>query len=342
MPVRRRPGRAGLRGAVPRDVPRLGRLALEQAVARLSRRLEDAVGDGLLLVEDLHWADPASLDVLTSFATAVLAHLRSARLLVTSRPLTDDGDAAAWWTAVSRDLPSTSIELRGMSGPEVFGLLHHATGREPSPALADLLCERAGGNPLLALTGLEGLRSGGGLQSDGDVLSPATAEFRAVPADLRTLLSEVEQALPPVAQELLAEAALFQGDPPVADLPSAVGLAEADARAALRRIEDAGLLAERGGRLVFRHDLYRRVLADVQPPAARRARHQAIIERLLAHQAALEPVTSAVGALRELARELAHHAEQVPDVVPPGTLCEIMRRAGLHALGDLDWPSAAR
>jgi len=96
----------------------------------------------LLIVEDLHWADPQVLAYLASFASAVSGV--SGFLVMTSRVEGDQLDAA--WRASCRGTPFATIDLGPLRGDEALSLVGNFVDATHSVALACI--ERAGGNPL--------------------------------------------------------------------------------------------------------------------------------------------------------------------------------------------------
>jgi DNA-binding CsgD family transcriptional regulator len=135
--------------------------ALLRLAVRTVRALTgDHAGPVVLVVEDLHALDPASLNLVGELATADL----DALLLVTSRP----PDSAVSPALVARTLArlsgtpgATRAHLGPLSPPEVDTLLARAFPRATVPAeVGTAVRERTGGNPywiceLLATTGGE-------------------------------------------------------------------------------------------------------------------------------------------------------------------------------------------
>jgi tetratricopeptide (TPR) repeat protein len=99
-------------------------------------------GPMLIIVEDLHWADPQVLGHLAAFATAVA--VGPGLLVMTSRVEGDPLDAA--WRASCRGTPFATIDLGPLRGDEALSLAGGFVDATHSVALACI--ERAGGNPL--------------------------------------------------------------------------------------------------------------------------------------------------------------------------------------------------
>lgn len=96
----------------------------------------------LMIVEDLHWADPQVLAHLAAIAAVVAEG--AALLVMTSRVEGDPIDAA--WRAVCRGVPFATIDLGPLRPSEAVTLAEGFIGASQRLALACI--ERAAGNPL--------------------------------------------------------------------------------------------------------------------------------------------------------------------------------------------------
>jgi class 3 adenylate cyclase/tetratricopeptide (TPR) repeat protein len=105
---------------------------------------EDALrrGPAVIIVEDLHWADPRVLDYLAAIAAAVANG--PGLLAMTSRVEGDPLDAA--WRASCRSTPFATIDLGPLRQDEALSLA--SSFIDATEHLALLCIERAGGNPL--------------------------------------------------------------------------------------------------------------------------------------------------------------------------------------------------
>jgi len=169
----------------------------------LERRLQQ--GPLLLVVENVHWADAASIELLR-FAADRLQD-RPLMLLVTCRP---EFDARSLLTARATH---TQIRLTPLGEAESVALLEgllKCPGHGLPPALSSLVVQRAGGNPLYVveivrtLIGARVLARG----PDGWICTrdDATAD---VPATLHGLLLSRVDRLPAEARRVLQEAAVL-------------------------------------------------------------------------------------------------------------------------------------
>ncbi|MEU7814606.1 AAA family ATPase, partial [Pseudonocardia sp. NPDC049154] len=180
---------------------RLGRaeaLAVPGGDAELARFLMfDAVGAALraaapvlLVLDDLHWADPDSLRLLA----ALRAHVGEAPVLVlgTYRDTEPGGMAAV---AADR-----RIVLSGLAAADLGAALQAATGERVDDGVAATLHRRTGGNPFFAAEIVRMLRT-----RDDDAVTALPTGVRAVLERRLDLLAE------PVPRILRAAAVLDAG-----------------------------------------------------------------------------------------------------------------------------------
>jgi predicted ATPase len=201
------------------------------------RRL--AHGPLVLVVEDLQWADAASVELL-QFLVERLAD-RSLMLLFTYRPAFD---ARA---LVTRRATHTTIRLSPLSDGECGALLDAFFGRsrDDVPAeLRDLVVRRSGGNPFYLEEIVRSLIAGGVLRRDGDRWRcAADAAALEVPATLQGLLLSRVDRLPPAVRRAAQEASVL-GLTFEASLLRAVASEPSGCQAALEQLENAELVEE--------------------------------------------------------------------------------------------------
>jgi tetratricopeptide (TPR) repeat protein len=99
-----------------------------------------------ILVEDLHWADPSTFDVLDH----LLAHTPRLRLVVTWRNADPNTPttAAAWLSRLDRLSGARSLDLMPLDRAATREQLHLALGRSPEEAFVDEIHARTRGHPL--------------------------------------------------------------------------------------------------------------------------------------------------------------------------------------------------
>ena len=168
--------------------PEMGRALLFARLCRLFGGL--APGAPLLLVlEDLHWADSATLDVLAF----LMRTLRGPGLLVVGSYRADDpGELLAGWLAEVRRLPGVDwLELPRFTRAELAAQLAGLRGEPVDSLVVGEVFDRSQGNPFFAEQLFEAGAGAGGL-----------------PPMLREVLRARVRRLSPAGQQLLRVAAV--------------------------------------------------------------------------------------------------------------------------------------
>jgi DNA-binding CsgD family transcriptional regulator/tetratricopeptide (TPR) repeat protein len=206
-------------------------------------------GPTVIVVEDAHWADEASLDVLRLLGRRITA--LPTLLVVTHRdepsPRFDGLRVALGDLAGARGVDRLAVEPLSVAAVAVL-----ADGRHPDPAE---LHRRTAGNPFFVTEVL----STAGDAIPATVLDAVRARVARVDDDERHLL-ELVAAATPAAERWLVEA-LGHGDA-VADAVS------------------AGFLVETEDTVAFRHDIAREAVAGAMAPGARRDLHRRLLTAL--------------------------------------------------------------
>jgi DNA-binding CsgD family transcriptional regulator len=199
----------------------------------------------VLVLEDLHWADRDTLDLVSYLVDAVSGE--PVLLALTARD-----DAASPGTVGLTDRPGvTTLRLHRLSADEVATLAAACRGGTPLPEseLRELV-RRSDGLPFLVEELL-------------DDEMPASG----VPRTLVELVTHRLAALPSREQQVLVTAAIVSGDPDRLLLAEVTAEPETVVRAALRAGVHVGLLVSDGERLQWRHALTRAaLLATLLPP----------------------------------------------------------------------------
>src|SRR5262249_35002690 len=104
----------------------------------------------LLVLEDLHWADPSTLDLVV-----FLAHnLDRGRVLLLATYRADEPSSAERLHRLAdgtrRSGSALLIELAPLGSDELAALLAARAGAPPSPAVTDAIIARSEGNPFFA------------------------------------------------------------------------------------------------------------------------------------------------------------------------------------------------
>ena len=286
-----------------------GRLQLFDAVAGVLGDVGEAGAPVLLVIEDLHWADQSTRDLL-SF---LLARLRSERLAVVASYRADDLHRRHPLRPLLGELvrlPTVErVELSPFTPSELRDYLRALSGEQvPEPLVRDVLA-RSDGNAYFA----EELYAAGlGSGEEGQALPAALADV---------LLARLER-LPAPVQRIARVASVAGRRVSHPLLQAASGLSEAEVEEALREAVTHHVLAAEGGdRYAFRHALLQEaVYGDLLP--GERVRLHGTYARLLAD-----------GIEGAGAAELAYHCLQSHDLA--GALSASIRAAAeaaeLHA-----------
>ncbi len=220
--------------------------------ALVERRL--ATGPLVLVVEDLHWSDAASIELLG--ATADRLADRPLLVLLMYRP-TLEPDALGTSRA-----PHTAIEVTPLSRSDSDDLLAawfgDATRLFPEHLRA-LILERAGGNPFYLEEVVRALIAAGVLVHEGEVWHcTAEAATAQVPSTLHGLLLARMDRLGAVERQLIQEAAVI-GPRFEVSLLRAVSAEPAAVDSALDALVRADLVAP-GPEHRFRHGLLQEIV----------------------------------------------------------------------------------
>jgi DNA-binding CsgD family transcriptional regulator/tetratricopeptide (TPR) repeat protein len=206
--------------------------------AVLAATLAELANGAVLVVEDLHWADDATLDLVALLGRR-LARERGCVIL------TCRGEARLEVRRVLGTLPREAVrrvEPPALSADAVAALARRA-GRDP----ADLHAV-SGGNPFFVTEALAAPEGGG------------------VPASIRDAVSLRVALIGAAARAVVELAAVVPG-------PAELWLLRETVSAPAAAIDEcigAGLLRLSGESLAFRHDLARRAIADELSPLRRR------------------------------------------------------------------------
>jgi DNA-binding CsgD family transcriptional regulator len=237
----------------------------EQLLALVSEQC--AVRATVLVVDDLQWADPASITLWGRLA-------RSARqvpllLIGMTRPVPHRDDVLALRRMVD---DTARLQLTGLTGTAVADLVAALVGGKPDDRLLRL-AGGAAGNPLYVTELIAALARGSSLT----ITDAGDAELASdsVPGSLSAAIADRVGFVTGPVREVLRAAALLGADFAVPDLAIVLGRSVADLIPAVDEACAVGVLVESGHGLGFRHPLIRAALYDDMPTAVRAAWHRA-------------------------------------------------------------------
>jgi DNA-binding CsgD family transcriptional regulator len=260
---------------------------VERLLARVDRLC--AVSPVVLVAEDLQWADEASVLAWSRLARAVG---QVPLLLVGSaRPGAERDDLDRLRRGVLTR-GGHVIELGPLTGAEVSELTSGLVGGRPGEQLAQAI-GRAGGNPLYARELADSLVREGQVTVAGDVAEiKAVPTLAQVPVSLDAAIGERLEGLTQDAVQMLRWAAVLGTEFSVTDLQVVSGQSVGDLMGVIGAALKAGVLAEAGTRLEFRHGLIRQVIYEGLPAALRAALHLQAARALAKADAAAERIAA--------------------------------------------------
>jgi DNA-binding CsgD family transcriptional regulator len=207
----------------------------------------------VLVVDDLQWADPSSLDALSYLVAGFAAGPRLAVLGTYRDTDLDDGHRLHGWLADALRMPSVSrVELGRMDAWTMEEMVLARGGPGTAAGLAEDVLRQSGGNPYLAdlLIG-EGRDGGTGRTSrDGRLVDALAASWHRLSAPGRRVTQLLAVAGAPVAYQVLRDLAAQHG---VDSETTSSALAEAAAQGITIETET--------GAIWFRHPLLAETIA---------------------------------------------------------------------------------
>ncbi|HMC41866.1 MAG TPA: AAA family ATPase, partial [Acidimicrobiales bacterium] len=221
----------------------------------------------VVILEDLHWADAASLRLLGYLAP----RLGDAAILLvgTYRPVeaTPDHPLAQALASLARQTVTRRVALDGLDRGEVGSFIAATTGSPPSKALVAAVHKRTEGNPFFIIELLRLVETRGGR------LSPEAVSASGVPAGVGEVVAQRVACLPEKASQLLTVAAVVGEEFSLGLVADSLDLNNQEALGLVEAALLAGLVGEvpdQPGSFCFSHALIREVLYEA-PTALRRA-----------------------------------------------------------------------
>jgi DNA-binding CsgD family transcriptional regulator len=220
----------------------------------------------VLVIDDLQWADQATVTLWARLAKSV----RQMPLLLVGmiRPVPQRDELLALRRAAG---DAERLRLTGLSEAAVAELVAALVGGTPDDKLLHL-AGGAAGNPLYLTELIASL----GRSSSVTITDAGTAELTSAsaPGSLSAAIADRLGFVPGSVREVLRAAALLGVDFAVPDLATVLRRAVADLLPAIDEALAAGVLAESGNGLGFRHPLIRAALYDEITLPVRTAWHR--------------------------------------------------------------------
>jgi DNA-binding CsgD family transcriptional regulator len=237
----------------------------------------------LLVVDDLHWADPATVVALGQLFRST--HRRPLLVAGLARPAPRRDDLAAL-----RRAADSQLVLSGLSEDEVVDMVAQAVGGSPGERLRRLAAE-AGGNPLYVRELIDAVTRTGTITVDAGQVEITGGR---TPDSLHAAIADRLEFLSTPVRETLRAAALLGVAFSVSSLASVSGRRVSDLMPVLYEAVAMGVLCEDGTELAFRHPLIRAALYEEMPVPVRAAWHLDAARALVRHGASAEKVARQV------------------------------------------------
>lgn len=248
----------------------------------------------ILVLEDLHWADPETVDFLAALLrrgrqsrTLVIGTYRIAEARLQRHPIARVADDALRSGAVR-------IQLENLAPGELQSYLEQIlAGGTVAPELTALVEEHSGGNPLFTRSVVDHLQASSQLRLDGNrwrLVDPGQRRIE-IPESIRGMLTAQIQALPDFSRDLLGAAAVAGEEFDVGAVAAGLVIEPEQVEAEFEslasksqfigpnRLHPLGASAD-AGRCTFLHSLYQRVVYESLDAPRRRILHQRIGEHL--------------------------------------------------------------
>ena len=294
---------------------------------KLSRLLLHVADDAprVVILEDAHWADEASIDLLV-FLAAELAHV-PVLVAVTARSTAPSSEA--WSKASARLGPCERIELAGLKEAEVEDYVAEVTGLDLPPEIHRTVYAKCGGNPLFLQ---ETARLISAVASRGGI-SALRAEDIRVPGVAKDVLRERLSGLSWATCEVLEVACVVGQEFELPVLQTALGVA---AEALLVRVDEAiaaRLIGprSRAGTYAFSHDTIREALYEELSTTRRVELHFRVGEALEGRSAGDFGI-----------KDLAYHYYHALPRSEPARVVHYARAAGTAAMRGFAYEEASQ
>jgi len=280
----------------------------------------------LLVVDDVHWADAATLQWLSFMVSEV--HAMRVCVVITLRDREIEAGSARERQLQHVLRQSRATYLGSLGGDHVAELIKIMAGREVSADLAEAVRKASGGIPLFAVEVIHTLMR----EHGADQIDRLRPEIVRVPKVARDVLGERMRVLPPETFELIMAASVI-GE--TFDLSLLASLTELEPEVLLERLAPAvaegKVVAEAPHVYRFAHALFHTVAYDSVPASQRAAMHRKT--GALLRERPSERVRRA-----EIAR---HYYASLP-MGDSEEVTRLAREAGDEALAGLAFEDAAR
>jgi DNA-binding CsgD family transcriptional regulator len=241
----------------------------------------------MIMLDDLQWADEASLSAVATLPR----HTASHRVLwLLAARSSDRGAGVLSAIALLEAAGALSLNLSGLDEVAVGEITRDILGAPPDPALRTVL-NGVHGQPFLLVELLRGLSEDGSVRIDGGL---ATAPAKHVPTRFGESVATHLSTLSPQARAAARMAAVLGRRLSVEELSAFTGHPASELMPVVDELLRAGVLVEDGRWLGFRHDLVREAIDGSLPTSTRDSLRRKAVDVMLTHGAGPAGVASLV------------------------------------------------
>ncbi len=268
--------------------PDEARARLLEALCRLTLALTAAHRPLLLCLDDLHWADSATLDWLLCLITRTGGRRIQERsagvgpgaghgiLVIGTYRTAEGGTLQDLRHNLVRLRMMSELRLRGLTADAILGIVHHLTGpRRGAGTLAARLHRATGGNPFFVLEAIRVLLEAGELPED-----LATLDEVPLPDTVREAVAARLRQLDPRARQVLEAGAVLGPSFGFDLVRHTAGRGELETIDALDEAVAHQLLVEDPPDYRFRHALIRQTVETGLGPVRRHLLHRRAAQAL--------------------------------------------------------------
>jgi class 3 adenylate cyclase len=290
----------------------------------------------ILRLDDVHWADRASADLLSHLLTSAARQnaVEPVRLLVILTVRSTSRSEVAFLSRLAQERSHRTMDLGDLDELAVDQLLTELFDCPPSGRFRADIMEATDGNPLFVRELTDQLRRRGAIDVETGA-ARCNEDLAGSGIQLQHVLRDDVDRLSTESRELVTCASLMDTSLTVDMLSVASGVSGDDLDRRLDDAEHAQVLRELpSGELEFRHPVMRQLVAGDLTARRRRALHRSIADRLVLASDADDPPSQAL--------RIAHHLRRAGPRADPGELAKYTEVAARESVRLGAWTKAAR